>query len=89
MANDEFKIAGTASARLEAVQLFRMVGQDGQSVESLRALIRPSADSCAAIVRYRATILHFFDEYVRAGRVLGKRPLRRRRTSRTRQVNQR
>ena len=51
MASDEFKFAGTASARLEAKQLFRMGGKNGHTADSMRRLIAPSTDSCAAIVR--------------------------------------
>ena len=82
MGCDDFKIAGSASAHLEARQLFKMLGKDGQSVESTRALIRPSVDSCDAIRRYRATILGFFDEFVRAGRIVRKRSDQQRRIPR-------
>jgi hypothetical protein len=63
MENETSRIA----AKVEAGQLFRLMGKKNESVEAMRALIAPDSGSGLTMSAHRRSVLQFFDELV-AGR---------------------
>jgi hypothetical protein len=62
--------AGTTAGRPEAIFLFKMLKRGGESVETMRELIAPAHGDTGLVADYRKNVMHFFDSFVRAGKIV-------------------